>query len=147
MKLHLAWIGKTKEQAIAALTTEYIKRIQRYIPTEQHEFKNEAALLEFVEKKKIRPTLVLMDERGVHLSSLDFSKFISKHQDRGTQVLLFAIGPSDGFCDETRKSAASMLSLGKMVLAHELARVVLLEQVYRAFTILAGHPYHRGEKA
>jgi 23S rRNA (pseudouridine1915-N3)-methyltransferase len=146
MRLHLAWIGKTKEQAIAALTTEYVKRIQRYIPTEQHEFKNEAALLDFAEKEKIRPTLVLMDERGVHLSSLDFSRFISKHQDRGTQALMFAIGPADGFSDAARKRAGAMLSLGKMVLAHELARIVLLEQVYRAFTILAGHPYHRGEK-
>lgn len=146
MRLHLAWIGKTKEQAIAALTTEYSKRIQRYIPAEQHEFKNEAALLEFVDKEKIRPTLVLMDERGVHLSSVDFSKFISKHQDRGTQALMFAIGPADGFSEKARTSAAAMLSLGKMVLAHELARVVLLEQVYRAFTILAGHPYHRGDK-
>jgi 23S rRNA (pseudouridine1915-N3)-methyltransferase len=146
MKLHLAWIGKTKEQAIAVLTAEYVKRIQRYIPTEQHEFKSETALLEFAAKEKIRPTLVLMDERGVHLSSLDFSKFISKHQDHGTQALMFVIGPADGFSDETRKQAGAMLSLGKMVLAHELARVVLLEQVYRAFTILAGHPYHRGEK-
>jgi 23S rRNA (pseudouridine1915-N3)-methyltransferase len=146
MRLHLAWIGKTKEQAIAALTTEYIKRIERYIPTEQHEFKSEAALLDFADKEKIRPTLVLMDERGVHLSSLDFSKFISKHQDRGTQALMFAIGPADGFSDIARKSAGAMLSLGKMVLAHELARVVLLEQVYRAFTIIAGHPYHRGDK-
>jgi 23S rRNA (pseudouridine1915-N3)-methyltransferase len=147
MRLHIAWIGKTKEQAISALTAEYMKRIQRYIPTEQHEFKNETALLDFVEKEKIRPTLVLMDERGVHLSSLDFSKFITKHQDRGTQALMFAIGPADGFTDQTRERAAAMLSLGKMVLAHELARVVLLEQLYRAFTILAGHPYHRGERA
>ena len=146
MKLHIGWIGKTKEQAIAALTAEYIKRIQRYVPTDQHEFKSEAALLEFVAKEKIRPTLVLMDERGVHLSSADFSRFISKHQDRGTQSLMLAIGPADGFSDAARKTAAAMLSLGKMVLAHELARVVLLEQVYRAFTILAGHPYHRGDK-
>jgi 23S rRNA (pseudouridine1915-N3)-methyltransferase len=147
MKLHVAWVGKTKEDAIAALTAEYLKRIQRYIPADQHEFKSETALLEFVAREKIRPTLVLMDERGVHLSSLDFSKFIARHQDRGTQSLMFAIGPADGFSDTTRKSAAAMLSLGKMVLAHELARVVLLEQVYRAFTILAGHPYHRGEKS
>jgi 23S rRNA (pseudouridine1915-N3)-methyltransferase len=147
MKLHIAWIGRTKESSISALTSEYLKRIQRYIPTEQHEFKNEAALVDFIAKEKIRPTLVLMDERGVQLSSVDFSKFVARHQDRGTQALMFAIGPADGFSDETRKTSAAMLSLGKMVLAHELARVVLLEQVYRAFTILAGHPYHRGEKS
>jgi 23S rRNA (pseudouridine1915-N3)-methyltransferase len=146
VKLHVAWIGKTKETAIAALTAEYLKRIQRYIPVEQHEFKNEAALLEFVAKEKIKPALVVMDERGVQLSSIDFSKFVSKHQDRGTQALLFAIGPADGFSDAAREAATNMLSLGKMVLAHELARVVLLEQIYRAFSILAGHPYHRGDR-
>jgi 23S rRNA (pseudouridine1915-N3)-methyltransferase len=146
VKLHVAWIGKTKEAAIAALTGEYLKRIQRYIPVEQHEFKNEAALLDFVAKEKIKPALVVMDERGVQLSSIDFSKFISKHQDRGTQALLFAIGPADGFSDAAREAATNMLSLGKMVLAHELARVVLLEQIYRAFSILAGHPYHRGDR-
>lgn len=146
MKLHVGWIGKTKETAIAALTAEYLKRTQRYIPVEQHEFKSEAALLEFIAKEKIKPALVVMDERGVQLSSVDFSKFISKHQDRGTQALMFAIGPADGFSDAARLAATNMLSLGKMVLAHELARVVLLEQLYRAFSILAGHPYHRGDR-
>jgi 23S rRNA (pseudouridine1915-N3)-methyltransferase len=146
VKLHVAWIGKTRETAIAALTAEYLKRIQRYIPVEQHEFKSEAALLEFAAKEKVKPALVILDERGVHLSSVDFSRFISKHQDRGTQALLFAIGPADGFSDAARAAATNMLSLGKMVLAHELARVVLLEQLYRAFSILAGHPYHRGDR-
>lgn len=146
MKLHVAWVGKTKEGSIAALTAEYLKRIDRYMATEAHEFKSEAALLEFVEKERIRPTLVLLDERGVQLSSVDFAKFVARHQDRGTQALMFAIGPADGFSDHARLEAANILSLGKMVLAHELARVVLLEQLYRAFTILTGHPYHRGEK-
>ena len=58
--------------------------------------------------------------------------------------LLFAVGPADGFTEPARNSSALVLSLGKMTLAHELARVVLLEQLYRAFTILKGHPYHLG---
>ncbi|HEU5451271.1 MAG TPA: 23S rRNA (pseudouridine(1915)-N(3))-methyltransferase RlmH, partial [Terriglobales bacterium] len=61
-----------------------------------------------------------------------------------TQVLLFAVGGADGFGSETRAAAGVQLSLGPMTLSHELARVVLLEQLYRALTILAGHPYHRG---
>ena len=61
-----------------------------------------------------------------------------------SQVQQLAIGPADGFSDAARKSAIATLALGKMTLAHELARIVLLEQVYRAFTILKGHPYHTG---
>jgi len=145
MKLHVGWIGKTKEAAIAKLTAEYLKRIGHYIDVQSHEFKSEQAMLEFVERERVRPSVVVMDERGVQLSSLDFSKFISRYQERGTQALLFVIGPADGFSENTRKAADNMLSLGKMILAHELARVVLLEQLYRAFTILKGHPYHRGD--
>jgi 23S rRNA (pseudouridine1915-N3)-methyltransferase len=78
------------------------------------------------------------------MSSEELAVFVREHQDRGTQTLLFAIGPADGFADETRRAASHTLSLGKMTLPHELARVVLLEQLYRAFTILKGHPYHTG---
>jgi 23S rRNA (pseudouridine1915-N3)-methyltransferase len=66
------------------------------------------------------------------------------YQDRNPLPLVFAIGGADGFSDAARKSGQQVISLGKMTLAHELARVVLLEQVYRAFTILKGHPYHSG---
>ena len=66
------------------------------------------------------------------------------YQDRNPLPLVFAIGPADGFSEATRGAAQHLISLGKMTLTHELARVVLLEQVYRAFTILKGHPYHSG---
>ncbi|HST10004.1 MAG TPA: 23S rRNA (pseudouridine(1915)-N(3))-methyltransferase RlmH, partial [Terriglobales bacterium] len=72
------------------------------------------------------------------------ARFLENHKDRNPQPLVFAVGPADGFSDTTRKAATASISLGKMTLAHELARVVLLEQVYRAFTILNGHPYHTG---
>jgi 23S rRNA (pseudouridine1915-N3)-methyltransferase len=70
---------------------------------------------------------------------------LEAHQVRGTQALIFAVGPADGFTQPIRHAANLVLSLGKMTLAHELARVVLLEQLYRGFTIIKGHPYHRGE--
>ncbi len=142
MKLRIAWIGKTKEAAIQSLTTEYLKRLIRYIPTESLELANEAALLKQVDRAS--QTLVLLDSLGKQLSSEQFAGFIRDHQDRGTQSLLFAVGPADGFSDPARTRAAFQLSLGKMTLPHELARVVLLEQLYRAFTILKGHPYHLG---
>jgi 23S rRNA (pseudouridine1915-N3)-methyltransferase len=142
MKITLAWVGKTKEPAIAALTSEYVKRIARYLPTESVEARDEKAVLERAAKD--RATLVLLDARGKQMASEELATFVGKHQDSGTQRLMFAIGPADGWTDDARAKAAFTLSLGKMTLAHELARVVMLEQVYRAWTIVKGHPYHTG---
>ena len=146
MKLKVAWIGRTKEPAINSLTAEYLKRLSRYAPAESLELPSEAALLKQIEKSSERtpPVLVLLDFRGKQLTSEEFAEFLDHHQSRGTQALLFAIGPADGFTDAARQAASITLSLGKMTLAHELARIVLLEQLYRAFTILKGHPYHTG---
>jgi 23S rRNA (pseudouridine1915-N3)-methyltransferase len=144
VKLRIAWIGKTKEAAVQSLTAEYLQRIGRYVPTEAHELRSETALVDMIAGERTRPFLVLLDSRGKQMSSEELAGFVRDHQDRGTQALLFAIGPADGFSDDTRKSAAFTLSLGRMTLAHELARVVLLEQIYRAFTIIKGHPYHTG---
>ena len=142
MRLKICWVGKTKEAAIQNLTTEYLTRIGRYLPTEAHELRTEAALLELMEKERTRPTVVLLDVGGQQLSSPQLAEFLEQHQNRGTQSLLFAVGPTDGFSAQAMSKAAFTLSLGKMTLAHELARVVLLEQIYRAFTIMKGHPYH-----
>lgn len=146
MKLKIAWIGKTKDASIRALTEEYLKRITRYTEVEGLALPDEAALLKLKEKSGTRPahTLVLLDSGGKQLSSEEFAQFLENHQDRNPQPLVLAIGPADGFSPETRKAASTLLSFGKMTLAHELARIVLLEQVYRAFTILKGHPYHTG---
>lgn len=146
MKLQIAWIGKTKEVAIRALTDEYLKRISHYVGAESHEMNSEAALLELAADTTGRtaPVLILLDARGRQFTSEEFANLLRDQQDRGTQNLFFAVGPADGFSDKARAAADLILSFGKMTLAHELARVVLLEQVYRAFTILKGHPYHTG---
>lgn len=149
MKIKIAWIGKTKEAAIQALTDEYLKRISRYAPVEGVSLRDEADLLaKFSGSAKgasaTKSTLVLMDSRGKELSSEQFAKFLGDYQDRNPLPLVFAVGGADGFSNEAKSAAQSVISLGKMTLAHELARVVLLEQVYRAFTILKGHPYHSG---
>ena len=146
MKIRIAWIGKTKEPAIAALTEEYLKRIARYAPVEGVTARDEADLLAKLggAKSPGKSTLVLMDSRGKEFSSEQFARFLGDYQDRNPLPLVFAIGGSDGFGEAARSGAQHVISLGKMTLAHELARVVLLEQVYRAFTILKGHPYHTG---
>ena len=94
-------------------------------------------------QKKPHHKLVLLDSRGKQYSSEELAQFLQREQ-LNAQPLLFAIGGSDGFSDEVRRQADFALSLGRMTLPHELARVVLLEQLYRAFTILKNHPYHLG---
>jgi len=148
VKIKIAWIGKTKEPAIAALTDEYLKRISRYSPTEGVSLRDESALLDLCGrtsgKTSSKSTLVLLDSRGKEFTSEQFAKFLGDYQDRNPLPIIFAIGGPDGFAEATRAAAQHTLSLGKMTMAHELARVVLLEQLYRAFTILKGHPYHSG---
>ena len=146
MKLQIAWIGRTKETAIRALTDEYLTRISRYAGTETREMNSEDALLDLAAgiTGRTKPVLVLLDARGRQFTSEEFAELLRDQQDRGTQNLFFGVGPADGFSDKARHSADLILSFGKMTLAHELARVVLLEQIYRAFTILKGHPYHTG---
>jgi len=146
VKLTIVWIGKTKEPAIESLTGEYLKRLRHYAEVQGVAVKDESALLKLCARdaRPSRHTLVLLDSRGKQLSSEEFAQWIGDYQDRNPLPLLFAVGPANGFTDEARKAAAFTLSLGRMTLAHELARVVLLEQLYRAFTIQKGHPYHLG---
>jgi 23S rRNA (pseudouridine1915-N3)-methyltransferase len=145
VKIKIAWIGKTKESAIQTLTDDYLKRISRYAEVSDVALKDEAAILAVAhgERQKERHRLVLLDSRGKQLSSEELAQFLEREQMQALP-LLFAVGGADGFGDETRQQAAFVLSLGKMTLPHELARVVLLEQLYRAFTILKNHPYHVG---
>ena len=152
MKIKVAWIGKTKEPAIETLTGEYLKRISRYAEVAGVVLKDEAAVLSLAsgerqqkrsQNNKERYKLVLLDSRGKQFSSEELAEFLEREQVNATP-LLFAIGGSDGFSEEARRHAGVILSLGKMTLPHELARVILAEQLYRAFTILKNHPYHLG---
>ena len=147
MKIKIAWIGKTKQPAIQALTEDYLNRISRYAEIQGFALRDETAVLQLCGRgesktRAAKSTLVVMDSRGREYSSEGFARFLGEYQERNPLPLVFAIGGADGFCEQTRAAAQEMISLGKMTLAHELGRVVLLEQVYRAFTILKGHPYH-----
>ena len=153
MKIKIGWIGKTKESAIQSLTDEYLKRISRYVPVEGLSLRDESALLQLCGRALVKPgknpspaksTLVLMDSRGKQFSSEQFAHFIGDYQDRNPLPLVFAVGAANGFSEATLGQAQYTVSLGNITLAHELARIVLLEQVYRAFTLLKGHPYHCG---
>jgi 23S rRNA (pseudouridine1915-N3)-methyltransferase len=145
VKIKVVWIGKTKQAAIQALTGDYLKRISRYADVSGLPVKDEAAVLSLArgERQKERHKLVLLDSRGKQLSSEGLAEFLGREQ-LPSVPLLFAIGGADGFSEAARREASFVLSLGQMTLPHELARVVLLEQLYRGFTILKSHPYHLG---
>jgi len=148
VKIKVAWIGKTKEAAIQDLTQEYLKRISRFAEIEGVAVKDEAALIALARgqqgpRRNERSKLILLDSRGKQISSEELAVMLEREQLNG-MPLLFGVGGSDGFSDGARSQAGFALSLGKMTLPHELARVVLVEQIYRAFTILNKHPYHLG---
>jgi len=148
VKIKIAWIGKTREPAIQSLTDEYLKRISRFAEVEGVAVKDEAAILALASgdgrgTRKERCKLVLLDSRGKQYSSEELAAILEREQVNAVP-LLFAIGGSDGFSDVARREAGLVMSLGRMTLPHELARVVLVEQIYRAFTILKKHPYHLG---
>jgi len=150
VKLVLATISPTrsrpKSDAAATLAADFLVRASRYATCEAQAHGSEAALLAWLDRQSTRtsPLLILLDSRGRQLTSEEFAAQIGRHRDNGTQTLVLAIGPADGWSDAARARAGLLLSFGAITLPHELARVVLAEQIYRALTILAGHPYHSG---
>jgi len=138
--------SRAKSDAAEMLAADYLARASRYLPCEALSYASEAALLAWLDRQpgRIAPLLILFDSRGKQLPSQDFATHLGRLRDSGTQVLVLAIGPADGWSAAARTRASLIVSFGPITLPHELARVVLAEQVYRALTILAGHPYHSG---
>ena len=153
MKLLLAAISpqrsRAKKSELDNLLADYTERIARYYPCETRFFASEPDLFDFAQKSSARTPvhILLLDSLGKQFTSEAFAAHLGKLRDTGAQQILFAIGPANGWAPESRKAhphSRSQISLGPMTLPHELARVVLAEQIYRACTILAGHPYHSG---
>ena len=149
MHLTFAHIGPKNPKsgdkaAYDTLTRLYLDRIAPYHPVQTEAFPTEAAFLAWLQKSRARTPIlpVLLDSRGRQLSSIEFATWIAARRDQGAQHLAFAIGPPDGWSPPARDTSGLLLSFGPITLPHELARLVLAEQLYRACTILAGHPYH-----
>jgi 23S rRNA (pseudouridine1915-N3)-methyltransferase len=138
--------NRSKSEATDRLLTDYIERCSRYLPCESQMFDDEFAFWDWLGRQSGRgpAVAVLLDSRGKQLTSEEFATRLGTLRDGGTQRLVLAIGPADGWSPAALQRADLLLSLGKMTLPHQLARVVLAEQVYRGLTILAGHPYHSG---
>jgi 23S rRNA (pseudouridine1915-N3)-methyltransferase len=150
MKMTLAAIGprgsRFKSEASDRLIGDYIERTIRYIPCSSQVFDTEAAFLDWLERQHGRTPAyaILLDSRGLQYTSEEFAAQLGRLRDDGTQRLVLAVGPPDGWSAAAWQRANLLFSLGRITLPHQLARVVLAEQVYRALTILAGHPYHSG---
>ena len=132
--------------AFGKLSSEYLLRCGRTLTADARSFRTEAALLAFAEDEQRRSpsALWIADPGGTALTSEIFAERIRMARDNGLRHLMVAVGPADGWSPTGRAAAALRLSLGSMTLPHELAALVLAEQIYRASTILSGHPYHLG---
>jgi 23S rRNA (pseudouridine1915-N3)-methyltransferase len=149
MKILLSSISRRQAVSsgpIAELLQLYLSRAARYTPCTHHSFSTEAKLLDFIADTttRTRPALLLADSRGQQLTSDDLATTLGSFQDAGTQQLILAIGPADGWSPAAFARADRTLAFGRITLPHELAAVVAAEQLYRALTIRAGHPYHSG---
>ena len=153
MRLRLIWVGKTRNEHLRALVEDYLKRLGRFARCEVVELKegagaDERACLE-EEGKRIAGALasdaltVLLDVDGHSLSSRDLAAQVEQWQGRSVKEVAFVVGGHFGVSEAVRKRADLRWSLSRMTLTHEMARVVLTEQLYRAYTILRGVPYQK----
>jgi 23S rRNA (pseudouridine1915-N3)-methyltransferase len=141
LKVLVLAIGRLKEAHFKAAEAEYLKRLQRYADVTLREVKDEPALLKALPEKH---KLILLDERGQNRSSEELARTLGDEgQHGGGRTVVFAVGGADGFSEALRARSGLILAFGRITLPHRLARVVLVEQLYRAFTILRGEPYHR----
>lgn len=151
MQITLAHVGSRagSKDGYEGLVNDYLKRCIGIARCGIEAFRSEKALLEWLARQRGRTEAVvlLLDEHGRQMSSERLAAWLAARRNEGAQHLVFAVGPADGWSKEARAEGlrrGGLLSLGPMTLAHQLARLVMAEQLYRACTILTGHPYHRG---
>jgi 23S rRNA (pseudouridine1915-N3)-methyltransferase len=155
VKIKLLAIGKTDDKCLQELIDEFQKRLKHYIKfeieiipdlkkvknlsVEQRKQQEGSLILNRIESTD---QLILLDEKGHQFRSLEFSRFLQKKMNSGIKQLVFVIGGPYGFSDEVYQKAQGKVSLSKMTFSHQMIRLFMLEQLYRAFTILHNEPYH-----
>lgn len=140
MRYHVVAVGRLRNAGLRATCDEYLKRLRRYARVEEREVRDEARLPEAIPGEA---RLVALSRRGETWSSNELARRTSGWDQDGRDVA-FAIGGADGLPAALLRRAERVWSLSALTFPHELARVILLEQLYRAFTIRRGEPYHRG---
>lgn len=150
MKFRFVWIGKTKEKNWRALQEEYLQRLSHFVRFEIAEIResqaHEGVLTEgkrILENLNQTSFVCLLDVEGKQISSPQLAQTVEMWQNRGFKEIAFAIGGQNGVSPEVVKRADYKISLSSLTLTHEMARVVLIEQLYRAFTIIKGFPYQK----
>lgn len=150
MKFRFVWIGKTKDTNWRSLQDEYLRRLSHFVrcettelrDTASHEGKETEGKL-ILDKLNQTPFVCLLDVGGKTLTSHELSRTIDNWQNRGIKEVAFVIGGADGVSADVAERADIVLSLSILTFTHEMARVLLLEQLYRAFTIIKGFPYQK----
>jgi 23S rRNA (pseudouridine1915-N3)-methyltransferase len=155
MKITFLTVGKTEDAYLREGIEKYVKRLKHYTKleiVELAELKNTKSLSEEQQKsreaelilKKISPTdhVVLLDENGTELTSKQFAGYINKRAIAGTTNMVFVVGGPYGFDEQVYMRANDKLSLSQMTFSHQMVRLFFAEQLYRAFTIIKGEPYH-----
>lgn len=155
MKIVFLVIGKTDESYLDTGISKYIKRLEHYVPFEMKiipDIKNRKTLTEEQQKKaegelilsniNIGDDLVLLDENGKTFSSVAFSQWIEKQMNITSKRMIFVVGGPYGFSKEVYAKAKFKISLSEMTFSHQMIRLIFVEQLYRAFTIIKGEPYH-----
>lgn len=141
MKIRFLMLGKTRGEEARALLDDYTARIRHYSEIEVTELREAGPAVLRKLKLDSSGTIVLLDAAGKQFTSQQFAKWLGDLRDRGTRELVFLCGDAEGFPAELRAAVKQEISLSTLTMPHEFARVVLAEQIYRAFAILAGHPY------
>ena len=155
MKVKLIVIGKTKSKFLIEGENEYQRRLKHYCKFSEliiPDIKNAGNLSkkDLKEKEgslilasiKNSDYVILLDDKGITLSSIEFSELLNKKMVSSTNELVFIVGGAFGFCESVYKRANTKLSLSKMTFSHQMVRMIFKEQLYRAFTILKGEKYH-----
>jgi 23S rRNA (pseudouridine1915-N3)-methyltransferase len=146
VKFRFLWVGKTKDKNWRALEEEYFARLAHFVRCEVVELKDAGKEIEgklILDKLNQSSFVCLLDVKGRSVSSHDLAENIEKWQNRGLKEITFVIGGAEGVASRVVERADYSLSLSFLTFTHEMARVVMLEQLYRAFTIIKGFPYQK----
>ncbi len=149
MRIAIVAFGKLRIPGSRDLADHYLKLLRPWVDLEEIEIKEESQrkpsqlLSDALGRLRGKPRLYLLDEKGTNSSTLEWSRWIQKEREQGSnQILCIAIGPATGWDAESRALAQGILSFGAQTLPHDLARLVLVEQLFRAWSVLKNHPYH-----
>ena len=155
MKIKLLAIGKTDNKELLQLIQVYQNRLKHYIKFEleiipdikkvKNLSENQQKIKEgelILKRLQLTDELILLDEKGKEFRSIEFSRYLQKKMNSGIKQLVFVIGGPYGFSEEVYKKSKGKISLSKMTFSHQMVRLFIVEQVYRAFTIIKNEPYH-----